>query len=78
MNWVELVQKHWPNITDEEASAVLWNATSFPMGDAEEIEQQIISAYNSSGGIVDAAIALAEMALEKEFERHTMLNILKD
>ena len=41
MNWIELVKKHWPNISNEGANDILWNATCFPMGSAELVEEQI-------------------------------------
>jgi hypothetical protein len=78
MNWVELVQKHWPGIDQEAANEVLWNATCFPMGDAETVEAQIVEAYNKSKGDVGLAIAQVEDAMWEEFKRLRVLEILKD
>lgn len=30
MNWLELVKHYFPNITDDEADCILWEATGFP------------------------------------------------
>ena len=78
MNWVELVQKHWPNINAEQANELLWNATCFPMGSAEEIELQIISAYQKGQGSVSQAIAIVEEEMYEEFKRHKVMEVLKE
>jgi hypothetical protein len=78
MNWVELVQKHWPNISPEDANELLWNATCFPMGDAETIELQIIQAYQKGNGNVSQAIAIVEDEMYEEFKRHKVMEVLKN
>ena len=78
MNWIELVKKHWPNISNESANELLWNATCFPMGDAEIIEAQLIEAYTKSKGDVGYAIALVEEEMWEEFKRFKTMDILKN
>jgi hypothetical protein len=70
MNWIELVKKHWPNISDEGADHLLWNVTCFPMGSAELVEQQLIEAFNSSNGNIDLAVELVMQELDEEFAKH--------
>ena len=78
MNWVELVKKHWPGISDNDATDVLWSATCFPMGDAETIEQQIKEAYIKGQGSVGQAIAQVEDEMFEEFKRHKVMEVLKN
>lgn len=78
MNWVELVQRHWPGISDEDANNVLWNATCFPMGDAELVEEQIKEAYVKGNGNVAQAIAVVEDEMFEEFKRFKTMDILKN
>jgi hypothetical protein len=78
MNWVELVQQHWPNISPEDANELLWNATCFPMGDVETIEQQIKEAYRKGNGNVSQAIAIVEDEMYEEFKRHKVMEVLKN
>lgn len=78
MNWGELVQRHWPNISAEEASELLWNATCFPMGDAETIEQQIKAAYIKGNGNVSQAIAVVEDEMYEEFKQLKVMDTLKN
>jgi hypothetical protein len=78
MNWVELVQRHWPNISPEDANELLWNATCFPMGSADDIEQQIKEAYIKGNGNVSQAIAVVEDEMYEEFKRYKVVDILKN
>jgi RNase P/RNase MRP subunit POP5 len=78
MNWVELVQRHWPNLDQEAASMLLWSATCFPMGDADTIEQQIKEAYIKSHGDVGLAIAQVEDEMYEEFKKHKVMEVLKN
>jgi len=38
---VELVRKHWPNATREQAERVLMLHTNFPFGKADELDQEL-------------------------------------
>lgn len=78
MNWVEMVQRHWPKIDQEVASMLLWNATCFPMGTAEEIEEQIKTAYIKSHGDVGLAIAQVEDEMWEEFKKYKVMEVLKE
>ena len=78
MNWVELVNKHWPNLEQEAASMLLWSVTCFPMGDVETIEAQIIEAYNKSHGDVGLAIAQVEDEMYEEFKKRKVMEVLKN
>lgn len=78
MNWVELVQQHWPGISDTDANEVLWNATCFPLGDAATIEEQIKEAYIKGQGNVGQAIAVVEDEMFEEFKRHKVMEVLKN
>jgi len=78
MNWVDLVQQHWPGISAEDANDVLWNATCFPMGDAAMIEEQVKQAYIKGKGNVSEAIAIVEDEMFEEFKRHKVMEVLKN
>lgn len=78
MNWVELVQRHWPGISPEDANDVLWSATCFPMGDADTIEAQVKQAYFKGHGDVGLAIAQVEDEMFEEFKRHKVMEVLKN
>ena len=78
MNWINLVKKHWPGIEDDAANEVLWNATCFPMGSAEQIEEQIKEAYIKGQGNVGQAIAIVEDEMFEEFKRHKVMDTLKN
>lgn len=78
MNWIELVQANWPGIDDQGAHEILWNATCFPMGDAEMISKQVRDVYEKSGGNISLAIALVEDEMFEEFKRHKVMEILKN
>ena len=78
MNWVELVQRHWPDISSEDANEVLWNATCFPMGSVEQIEEQVKEAYRKGRGNVGQAIAIVEDEMFEEFKRHKVMEVLKN
>jgi hypothetical protein len=78
MNWIELVQQHWPGISQEDANEVLWNATCFPMGSVADVEQQIKEAYIKGQGNVGQAIAVVEDEMFEEFKRHKVMEVLKE
>lgn len=78
MNWVNLVQKHWPDISAEDANQILWNATCFPMGSADQIEEQIKQAYTKGNGNVGQAIAIVEDQMFEEFKRLKVMEVLKN
>lgn len=78
MNWVELVKKHWPGIDDTAANEVLWSATCFPMGSAEQVEEQIKEAHDRSHGDVGLAIAQVEDEMFEQFKRHKVMDTLKN
>ena len=78
MNWVELVQRNWPGISPEDANEVLWNATCFPMGSADQVEAQIKEAYIKGQGNVGQAIAQVEDEMFEEFKRHKVMEVLKN
>lgn len=73
-----MVQRHWPDIDQESASMLLWSATCFPMGNAEEIEKQIIEAYQKSHGDVGLAIAQVEDEMYEEFKKYKVMEVLKE
>ena len=77
MNWVELVKQHWPGITHEDATELLWSATCFPMGNAEQIENQIKEAYIKGHGDVGLAIAQVEDEMFETFKQHKVMEVLK-
>lgn len=39
--WGDVVRKYFPDATDKECDFLLWEKTCFPMGDREEIEEQL-------------------------------------
>lgn len=78
MNWAELVQRHWPGISAEDTTRLLWNATCFPMGDADMIEEQIKQAYVKGAGDVGQAIAMVEDEMFEEFKRYKVMDTLKN
>lgn len=78
MNWVELVKQHWPGISDTDANEVLWNATCFPMGTVEMVEEQIKEAYIKGSGNVGQAIAILEDEMFEEFKRYKVMEVLKE
>lgn len=78
MNWIELVQRHWPGVDEEAANALLWNATCFPIGTVEQIEEQIKEAYAKGQGNVGQAIAIVEDEMFEEFKRYKVMEVLKD
>ena len=41
LSWFEVMQKYEPEITKEKADFVLWEMTSYPMGNADNILKQI-------------------------------------
>lgn len=41
MIWNGLVRKYFPNATDELCDLILWETTSFPMGNVAEVENQL-------------------------------------
>lgn len=41
MTWSDLVRKYFPTATDRDADFVLWEHTCFPMGSAEDVEEQL-------------------------------------
>lgn len=41
MTWRDLVRKYFPDTSNEEADFILWEKTSFPLGDLEQIEEQL-------------------------------------
>ncbi len=69
--WIGLVRKHFSLITDTDAEMILWEATCFPMCSAEKVEQQLIEAYQKSGGSVNVALgqAYAEMDRSRDEAR---------
>jgi hypothetical protein len=41
MTWNDLVRKYIPDATDKECDFILWEKTSFPLTDVEDVEEQI-------------------------------------
>lgn len=41
MNWLDLVRKYFPGISDEEADFILWERTAYPMAGVETVEEQL-------------------------------------
>jgi RNase P/RNase MRP subunit POP5 len=48
------------------------------MGNAEEIEKQIIEAYQKSHGNVGLAIAQVEDEMYEEFKKYKVMEVLKE
>ena len=41
MTWIDLVRKHIPDVTEEQADFILWEKTAFPLASVEVVEKQI-------------------------------------
>lgn len=41
MTWIDLVKKHIPDVTDQQADYILWEETAFPLAGIEIVEKQI-------------------------------------
>ena len=57
---VDAVQKYYPNLPEEDWSRLLWGATAFPMGDAEQIEEQLAELIENTDGSLESALAYAD------------------
>lgn len=67
---VRLAKEHFgENLSEKEVSYLLWNATAFPFGDVDYIEEQLAEAAKYSNGHVGVAVDLATRMLEKAMER---------
>lgn len=40
-DWIGLVRKHVPDMSDKDCMDLLWTKTSFPVGSLEKIEHQL-------------------------------------
>jgi hypothetical protein len=69
MTWLEAVHKLWPGITDEEADAVLWSATAFPMADPKTVIKQVMRARRVGRGMVRPAILRAERDMDQAMRK---------
>lgn len=50
VTWLDLVRRFWGPCSDEEADALLWNATAFPFASPKHIARQLRKAKQRSGG----------------------------
>lgn len=62
------VRKFFHGCTEQEASALLWNATCFPFGCIDRIRQQLKEAHDKGGGTIDGAIGYAHDELFKAMQ----------
>lgn len=44
VHWIEIVKHYWENISDDQASYILWNLTCFPF-DTDEALNQLYELY---------------------------------
>ena len=62
---VGAIQKYWPKLSEDEYSDLLYSATAYPAGDAEQVVAQIKEMAQRSGCNLGVAIRLAVEDTEK-------------
>lgn len=58
-------RKFFPGCSEEDAHALVWNATAFPFAGLEHCRKQLQEASRATGRNVDAAIARAHQITEE-------------
>ena len=62
---VDAIREHWPDLPEDEYGDLLYSATSYPAGDAEQVVAQIKEMAERSGRDLGVAIRLAVQDTEK-------------
>ena len=65
---VDAIKKYWPDLPEEDWRHLLWGATPYPCGSAEDVVQAIRQMAERSGCDVGLACAIADTELERDME----------
>jgi hypothetical protein len=57
---VDIVKKYWPDLPEDDYSALLMNGTAWPLGGPETIEPQVKRLAEESGQHLGKALAMAD------------------
>ena len=68
--FVEQARATCPGASDEDIEDLLWSATCFPFGNAEQILTQLQLSYATHNGDVTAAIQDAHMEIEAAMDEY--------
>jgi hypothetical protein len=77
MTYIDLVKKHWPEVSDEVADMILWEMTAFPFASVEHTEKQIIEIRELSGGDIQKACDICMKKTDEAMEEHRRLHVDK-
>ena len=66
---IAAVEKHYPELSDEEGGELLISATCFPFGSPEQIEDQLIELKDKTDGTMGGAIAFAHKELDEAMSK---------
>ncbi len=67
-DYFEACQRHYPDITVDQAGNLLMNATCYPFGTVEQVEQNLKDAVANTDGTIQAAIFYAADQLDEAWD----------
>mgnify|MGYP003323478920 CR=1 FL=1 len=76
--WPELVRTIWPKATDDQVELLLWETTCYPMGSAEQVEQQLRDIYTKSNGDVALALEITYKEISEQMAKNATWEALSD
>ncbi len=62
----DALKEHWPNLSAYDCNALLWCATSYPLGRPEVVAEQVQEMAERSGCDLDKAMWLVEQDMTQE------------
>lgn len=69
MTAIQFARAAWPELSEEQASTVLWNATAFPFNKPRQLWRQLCSMRRRSGTNFHRALHLADHEIENAMRR---------
>ncbi len=61
----DAIRHHWPDLPRKDYGRLLFEATSYPAGDGEQVARQVAEMAEKSGQCLEAAMAIADRELDE-------------
>lgn len=65
---IDVTNRYYPHLSDEEKCELLWSATCFPFGGPEHLEPQLKRLRKRTDGTVRGAQAFADRSMSQQHE----------
>lgn len=66
---VEILNKYYSHLSEDEQMRLVWNATAYPFGDNDYFEKQLRELKENTDGSLEDAIRYAHEQMDKDFDK---------